>query len=253
MKTNLLIGVLFGLPQILQAADVNQTEVESLFEATYANDTETTSDDLLDDVENDSSNEISDLNNTSVDGLLDKQVNVTSNTTEIHTSDEANEINSTAPSGPAQAIADAILSSLSNEDGEIDPVSMDNVEASGVSHLYIKHLARLAYREIISFGGTKEQIAEEKRLLRGIKARLEEENGAYKRSVLSSRPKKMRYRPKKEHAVISVAVLKAIRSYGTQIEGIPLEEALRGENLHLLLANAVDGALREGNVQLDVA
>jgi len=125
---------------------------------------------------------------------------------------------------------------------------MDNVEASGISHLYIKHLARLAYKEIISFGGTQEQIAEEKRLLRGIKNRLVEENGAYKRAVLSSRPKKMRYRPKKEHAAISVAVLKAIRSYGTEIDGISLEQALKGEKLHFLLANAVDGALKAENI-----
>jgi len=231
---NFFLVAFFALLQIIQATEVNNPVLDTSIGATEINNTVS-----------DTSTEAADVNNT----LSDTSIGAAEiNNTVSETSNEATEIDhamSDASITAPQAVADAILSFIYSKDGEIDRKAMENVERAGISLLFVKHLARLAHKELTYNGASVSRMIEDMKGLRDMELPREEKNGLKMEPGWYTSPRYLKggnvggYKPKVEHMAISIAVLTAVRSFSGDIEGGDID----GGELHNLLMNAVSIAI----------
>jgi len=136
---------------------------------------------------------------------------------------------------PPQAIADAILSFIYSEDGVIGLQEIDNCEEAGISHLFVKHLAKLAYKEVMANGGDKSRIIEDMYKLRQIKIPYSKEILPFPRERALNAHKGLR-KSKADHIALSTAIMIAVHAY---------DGDMNVGTLHNLLSSAVDGVLNQ--------
>jgi len=215
-----IILLLLGLLPIFQAEDVKITALDTTVAGSEASNTLST---LTIEAEK-------------VDGIVSDAEII-----KAPSRDPANEdiIHREITIGAPQAIADAIINYIYS--GELDETGMSNVEAAGLSHNFIKHLAHLVQNEIDSSHGlSMDTILEDMKRLR--------ELGTDRSEIIWAASERTRilklglrgFTPKEEHLKISNAILTAVRSYdGEEASDAPHVEVLRN-----LLTNAVDGALQ---------